>query len=260
LAQQFFAQVNSRFLPNRAGDCSLLDLDSGLPVEKENKRRHRSVSTEDGFTLNHPLPLVLSDHEGEYDHEVEYRERGLLLLLNATILTITAILMGIAFTLSMGNPIKVFGDAKASLADDSALQPHSVPGTPTIRSTVGAHALPPTTAAPRDETATASDTADQNQRNISEPPSDALLKQFQAWAVKQDVPTQIERAQPMQNARAQDLQQAPVPPVQEHQKGRSVRNARAEIRRLHHARVRRDQNARTEVRPVPDVRAQDQYR
>jgi hypothetical protein len=212
------------------------------------------VSTEDGFTLNHPLPLVLSDHDGEY------KERGLLLLLNATILTITAILMGIAITLSMGNPIKVFGDIKASLTDDSALQPHSL-RTPTIQSTV-AHALPPAAAGARDETAAASDIADQSQRDISKAPSDALLKQFQAWAAKQDVPTQIERAQPAQDARAQDLQQAPVPRVQEHQKGRSVRNARAEIRRLQHphARVRRDQNARAEVRPVPDIRAQDQYR
>jgi hypothetical protein len=234
---------------------------AGYRLKRKIKRRHRPVSTEDGFTLNHPLPLVLSDHEGEYNHDGEYKERGLLLLLNATILTITAILMGTAITLSMGNPIKVFGDAKASLADDSALQPHSVPGTPTIRSTVGAHALPPATAAARDETASASDSADRNQKHISEAPSDALLKQFQAWAAKEDVPTQIERAQPMQNAQAQDLQRAPAPLVQEHQKSRSVRNARAEIRRLQHphARVRRDQNARAEVRPVPDVRAQDQY-
>jgi len=84
---------------------------------------------------DHPLPL--SDHDGEHN------ERGLLLLLNATILAITTILMGIAIALSLGNPIKVFGDVKASLTDNSALQRQPVQPTPTIQSTVGAHALPP---------------------------------------------------------------------------------------------------------------------
>jgi hypothetical protein len=210
------------------------------------------VMTENVFAPDHPLPL--SDHDGEH------KERGLLLLLNAIILAITAILMGIAIALSLGNPITVVAGAKASLTDNSAPQPQPPQPMPTIQSTVGAHALPPAGGDARDETDTASDTADQSQRDISEAPSDALFKEFQAWANKQDVPTQAERVRPTQNARVQDLQQGPVPIVQEHRKGRPVQNARAEIRRLHHpqARVRRDQNARAEVRPVPDVRAQDQ--
>jgi hypothetical protein len=194
------------------------------------------VPTEDGFTPDHPLPLF------RFDHASEREERGLLLLLNATILAITAILMGIAITLSLGNPVKVFGN-KASLTDNSALQPDPVQSKPTIQSTADAQALTPAARGARDEIATA--TTDQSQGDISEASSDALFRQFQAWAAKQAVPAQVERVQPTQDARAQDLQQTPVPPVQRRQRGQPVQNARAEIRRPQHpqARVRRDQNS-----------------
>jgi len=185
------------------------------------------VPVEDRFTPNHPLPL-------------ERGERGLLLLLNATILAITTILIGIAITLSLGNPVKVFGD-KASLTDNSALQPLPVQSTSTTQSAADAQALPPARGT-RDEVATA--TADQSQGDITEATSDALFRQFQAWAAKQDVPAEVERVQPAQDVRAQDLQEAPVPPVQKRQRSQSVQNARAEIRRLRHpqATIRQDQN------------------
>ena len=51
------------------------------------------MSTEDGFNPDHPLPLFLSDHAREPE------ERGLLLLLNAIILLMTVILIGIAIAL-----------------------------------------------------------------------------------------------------------------------------------------------------------------
>ena len=200
------------------------------------------MSTEDGFDPDHPLPLFLSDHAREPE------ERGLLLLLNAIILLITAILVGIAITLSLGNPVAVFGDIKASLTGNSALQPQPVQSTPTIQSTADAQALPSAARGGRDEVATAPDTADQSQGDPGEAPSDTLFRQFQAWAAKQDAPPQVERVQ------------APVPSIQKHQRVRPVQNARAEIRPLQHpqARVRRDQNPRAEVRPVQAVRAQDQ--
>lgn len=214
------------------------------------------MSMEDGFNPDDPLPLFLSDRAGEP------RERGLLLLLNAIILVITIILMGIAITLSLGNPITVFEDIKASLTDNSALQPQPVQSTPTIQSTADAQALPSTARGARDETATASNTADQSQGDLSEAPSDALFRQFQAWAAKQDARPQVEHVRPTQDARAQELQgaQAPVQSIQKHQRVRPVQNARAEIRPPQHpqARVRRDQNPRVEGRPVQDVRAQDQ--
>jgi hypothetical protein len=206
------------------------------------------VSTEDGFNPDHPLPLFLSDHAREPE------ERGLLLLLNAIILLMTVILIGIAIALSLGNPVAVFGDIKASLTDKSALQPQPVQSTSTIQSTADAQTLPSAARGGRDEVATAPDTADQSQGDPGEAPSDALFRQFQAWAAKQDARPQVERVRPTQDA------QAPVPSIQTHQRVRPVQNARAEIRTLQHpqARVRRDQNPRVEVRPVQDVRAQDQ--
>jgi hypothetical protein len=204
------------------------------------------VPTEDGSIPDHPLPLFHSDRAGEH------QERGLLLLLNAIIFAITAILIGIAAALSLGNPITVVEDIKTSLTDNSAHQPRSVQSTPTIQSAADVQALPTASRDAHDEIPAASDTADQRNGEISEAPSDAQFKQFLAWAAKNDVPTQVERVQPMQEARAQDLHdaQAPVRPILRHQG----------IRPLQHpqARVRRDQNARVEVRPVRDARAQDQ--
>jgi hypothetical protein len=202
---------------------SFLDLDSRLPVEKENKRRHRPVPTKDGFTPDHPSPL--SNHDGEHE------ERGLLLLLNAIILVITAILMGIAISLSLGNPVKVFGE-KASLTGNSAPKPDPVQSTPTIQSTADAQALTPAARGARDEIAAGLDTRDQSQAEISEASSGALLQQFQGWAAKQDARAPGERVPSIQDARAQDLQdaQAPAPPIQKHQRARPVQNARAPSR------------------------------
>jgi hypothetical protein len=192
-----------------------LDLDNRVPVEGDNKRRHQPVPTEDGFTPDHPLPLLLSGHADEHE------ERGSLLLLNASILLLVASLVGMAIILSWGNPAKVFADIKASLTDISALQPDTVQSTPTIQSTADAQALPPTAsgAPTRDGTPAGSDSADQSQAEISAAPPGALLKQFQAWAAKEDARgAQIEAVRPAQDARAQVLQnaQARVLRIQKH--------------------------------------------
>jgi hypothetical protein len=190
-----------------------LDLDNRVRVEGDNKRRHHPVPTEDRITPDHPLPLFLSDHA--YEHE----ERSSVLLLNASIVVLVASLVGMAIILSFGNPAKVFADIKASLTDISAVQPDTVQSTPTIQST--ANALPPTAsgAPTRDGTPAGSDSADQSQAEISAAPPGALLKQFQAWAAKEDARgAQIETVRPAQDARAQVLQnaQARVLRIQKH--------------------------------------------
>jgi hypothetical protein len=219
------------------------------------------VPTEDRFTPNHPLPLFLSGHA--YEHE----ERGSLLLLNASILVLVASLVGMAVLLSFGNPAKVFVDIKASLTNISALQPDTGQSTPAIQST--AQALPPTAgdAAPaREENAAAVEPADQKQTEISQPPAEALLNQFQAWAADEDaralvVPVQpAQPAPPVQDAQARVVQEdapARVRPIQKRRHVRLLQNARAEIRPERHprAKVRRGQNARLQVRPAPDARA-----
>jgi hypothetical protein len=146
-----------------------------------------------------------------------------------------ASLVGMATILSWGNPAKVFADIKASLTNISALQPDTVQSTPTIQTTADAQASAPTPggAPVRDEVAAVAEPANQAQMKNNEPSSGALLGQFQAWAAKQDMPTQVEPVRPVQDARAEI---------------RSVQNPRPK--------VRREKNA--QVPPVSGARAQDQ--
>src|SRR5882672_3468662 len=173
--------------------------------------------TEDDFTSDHSLPLFLSGHADEHE------ERGSLLLLNASIFVLVASLVGMAIILSLGNPAKVFADIKASLTDISALQPGTVQSTPTIpvqsaaeaqavQSTADAQALPPTAkdAPTRDEIAAAPEPAGQSQTENSEPASEALFRQFQAWAAEEGTRAQ-KPVQPAQDAPAQVVQDAPAP-------------------------------------------------
>jgi hypothetical protein len=162
---------------------------------------------EDQFTSEDLLPLVLSGHT--YERE----ERGTLLLLNASILILVVSLVGMVILLSFGNPKKVFEDIEASLTDILALQPDTVHSTPTIQSTADAKvfhtkALPSTESGSPARVGIAADTAGQSQADISAAPPEALLKQFQGWAAKEDARAQIETVRPVQDARAKALRDA----------------------------------------------------
>jgi hypothetical protein len=187
----------------------------------------------DDFASDHPLPLFLSGHADEHE------ERGSLLLLNASILVLAASLVAMAVLLSWGNPVRVLADITASLTNISAQQPGSDqstptnPPAPTVQSAADAQALPPTASgAPTRNQVAASEPLDQGRTEISEPTSEALFKQFQAWEAKQDVPAQVEPVQPIQDAPAQVLQNAPAPaqPAHKHPGVRHAQDARAEIR------------------------------
>jgi hypothetical protein len=169
------------------------------------------VSTEDRFTLDHPLPLFLSSGADLFGHADEHEERdGSVLLLNASIVVLVASLVGMAVLLSFGNPSKVFADIEASLTDISALRPGTVQSTPTTQPTADAKALPPIEQgeAGHEETATAVDAAHQRQAEIGAASAGALLKQFQGWAAKEDARAQTETVRPAQDARAQALRNA----------------------------------------------------
>jgi hypothetical protein len=158
-------------------------------------------------------------------------------IMKMSILVVTT--AGIVFAvLSVENPI-VLANATASLVGTSA-PPQSMPK---IQSTADAPALLPTASeAPTgDEIAVAFKTANQSQTEISQPPAEALLKQFQAWAAEKDARAEV---RPVRNAR-------------EHE--RSEHNVRAKVRRVHNARVhvRPVKNARAEVREEQISRAQD---
>ena len=233
------------------------------------------MATNDGFPPDDHFPLFLSEHAGEpeqpgigiaWDKAVISSR-----ILKTSILVVTATAIGIAI-LSVGNPVARLANVTASLVDKSALQPGTDQSTPTIQSIAGTQDSPPTAkdAPTRDEIAAASESAGQSQTENSEPSSEALFRQFQAWAAEKDAQAQVGPVQHVQDATAQVVQnapaqvaenaRAPLRPMQKHRHVRPVHSARAEIRPVQNPRkkVRREQNARVQVPPAQDARAQDQ--
>jgi hypothetical protein len=231
----------------------------------------------DGFNPDHRLPRFLAD-EPEQQGMGKAWDRAVISsrLLNASIWAAAATALGIAI-LSVGNPVTLFADVtasiadvKASLVDKSALQPGTDQSAPTIQSTADIQALSPTAkdAPPREEIAAASEPAGQSQTENSEPASEGLFRQFQAWAAEKDAqvgPVQSVQdapAQVLQNARPQVAEdtRASLRPMQKHRHVRHTLNARAEMRPEHNPRkkVRREQNSRVQDPPAQAARAQEQ--
>jgi hypothetical protein len=227
------------------------------------------MPTRDGFSPDHPVPLCLAD-EPEQQGIGKAWNRAFIVprVLKASILVATAAAIGIAI-LSVGNPVTLFADVTASVVEKSALQPGTDQSTPTIQSTADAQALPPTAknAPTRGESAAASEPAGQSQAENSEPSSEILFMQFQAWAAEKDAHAQVGPVQSVQDAPEQVVQNAPVQvaqnagaplrSMQKHRHLRPVQSALAEIRPVQNPRkkVRREQNARVELPPARDARA-----
>ena len=212
-------------------------------------------------------PIFLSDDA----EQVEQPDIGKTLaraaissrILKTSILAVTATAIGIAI-LSVADPVALVANVTATLVDKPGSQPDADPSAPAVQSIAGTQDSPPTTtqAPTRDEVAAASEPADQSQAETSQLLTEALFKQFQAWAAEDDTRAKAEPAQPAQAAPVRVVQDAPaqVQPVKKHRRVRSVQNARAEIRphRNHRARVREEQNAPAPIAPVSDPRAQEQ--
>jgi hypothetical protein len=257
------------------------------------------MPTKDDFTPDNRLPVFLSEHIDEADQlGICIARDGAVIwsrILKTSILVVTATTIVFAI-LSVENPVAFFANVTASLVDITALQRGTDQSTPAVQSTADAQASPPTameappvnpganpeSAPPSDDKAAARDaptrdqiaaafkTARQSQTEISEPSSEALFRQFQAWSADKNAQALV--VQPVQDARAQvgSVQDAPaqvvqdarpeVRPMKKHRHLRPVQNARAEIRPERHprAKVRREQNAPVQVPPVQDARAQDQ--
>ena len=198
-------------------------------------------------------------------------------IMKMSILVVTT--AGIVFAvLPVENPI-VLANATAFLVGTSPPQDGTW-SMPKIQSTADAPALLPTASeAPTgDEIAAAFKTPNQSQTEISQPPAEALLKQFQAWAAEEETRDEITGAiepagqgqvsQPPAEALLKQLQawaaekdaRAEVRPVKNAREHvRSEHNVRAKVRRVHNARVhvRPMKNARAEVREEQNSRAQD---
>jgi hypothetical protein len=234
------------------------------------------MPTKAGFDPTHPLPQFLADRAEQGIGNAADGAVPASRAFKASILIATVTAAGIA-VLAMGNPVGLLAEMSASLVGNSTPQ-----STPAIQSAADAPALvasaadaqdlPPTTnEAPARAEIAASEPTGQDQTEKSEPPSETLFRQFQAWAAQQDSQAPGRPVQPVQDAAAQIVQNVPAPaannirvPYRYVQKRRQVRavvrNARAEARTQNLRRqVPRAQGARAErPAPIQDARAQDQ--
>jgi hypothetical protein len=238
------------------------------------------MTTNDGFQPDRS-PIFLSGHAEEPAQPDIGKAWDVATIssriLRTSIVAATVTAIGIA-VLSFGNPVALVANVTDWWADKPALQPEADPSTSSIQTIASTQDLPTATdAAPRNEIVAAVEPADQsrpevgqsqtetgqsqadtsqNQADVGQPLTEALFKQFQAWAAAEETRAQAGATQPVQASRVPD---APVRvrPVKKHRQVRSMQNARAEIRpqRNHRARVRQEQDA--QVAPVPDPRAPD---
>jgi hypothetical protein len=185
-------------------------------LDESGYRRTPSMATKDGFPPNYPIPLFLSDQAEEPEQPSIGQAWGRAVIssriLKTSISVVTAAAIVFAI-LSVVDPIALFASATASLLGTSAPQSgtdqlfqawaakqDARAQTPTIQSSAGAQALPPTArdAPTRDEIAAAFKTATQDRIEINQPPAEALFKQFEAWAADQDARTQVRPVQKQQ--------------------------------------------------------------
>jgi hypothetical protein len=228
------------------------------------------MATEDGFQPNRSL-IILPGYAEEAEQPDIRRtwdiETIASRILKTSIVAATVTAIGIA-VLSIENPVALVANVTDWWDDKPALQPEAEPPASTVQTIAGTQDLPPTTtdAPARDEIAAAVAPADQrraevgqSQAETGQPLTEALFKQFQAWATEEETRAQAGPAQPVQAAPVRVLEEAParVRPVKKQRQVRSMQNARAEIRpqRNQRAKLRQEQDA--QVPPVADPRAQD---
>ncbi len=235
------------------------------------------MATKDSFPPDDRFPVFLSDDAegtGEPDIGTAWSRAAMASrILKASIFAAVATAIGIAILL-MGNPVSLVADVTAAWTDKSEFQPDADPSTATTPAIAAAQEVPPATVdtPAREETAAAPEPATQNRAESDQPPTEAMFKQFQAWAAEEDARAQVEPVRPAQDLPpVQAMQDAPVrvapeapaqvQPVRKQRRARSVHNARAEVRpqRHHRPRYREEQNAPpVPLAPVPDARAQEQ--
>ena len=225
------------------------------------------MPTKDDFDPRLPLPLFLT-HENEPEQpSIGKALDGTVIwprLLKATTLVATATAITIAI-LSTGNPVALFADVTASVVDNSAVQPTDQ-STPSVQSTADADAkaLPPTA---KDafraayEIAAASEPAVQIQPENSELSSEALFKEYQAWAAEKDAQAPVAVQEPVLDAPAKTAgnARASLRIVHKHRQVKPIHNARAEMAQNHRKKIRREHIARVAAPPAQDAPAQVQY-
>jgi len=243
------------------------------------------MATEDGFQPDRP-PIFLSGHAEEAGQSDIGKDWDIATIssriLKTSILAVAVTAIGIA-VLSFGNPVALVANVTDWWVEKPALQSEADPATSTTQTIAGTQDSLTTTrdAPPREEIAAAVEPAEPSQTETAgqrqaeggqrqaensqpntadnQPVTEELFKQFQAWAAEEETRKQ---AGPAQVAPVRVAQDGPAQarPAKKHRRVHSVQNARAEIRpqRHHRARVReQQQDAREQVPPVADPRAQD---
>lgn len=248
------------------------------------------MATKDSFPPDDRFPVFLSENAEEIGEpgidKAWYRAEIASRILKVSIFAAVATAIGIAILL-VGNPASLVADVTAALTDKSEVQPVTDPSTATTPSIAAAQDSQiavaqdtpqvATDAPTLAETAAAPEPAGQSRAELDPPPSEAMFKQFQAWAAEEDARAQPEPARPsqnlppvqaMQDTPARVAQESPpaahVQPAKKQRRARSAHNARdarAEVRphRQHYrARYREEPAAPVPLAPVPDARAQEQ--
>ena len=243
------------------------------------------MPTNDSFNPEH-LPLFLADERSQQSSGKTWNKSVLspsVLGAGVWIAAATALIVAL---LSAGIPARVVAgltasitDVTASLVNKPTLEPAAEPSPPAIQDSADVQALPPTEgdAPAREEIAAVSEPADQPQTASSEPASESLFSQFEAWAAEKEARAQLERAQPVQDAPASasetPVQAVQKPPaevakdepaprrsIQKRRHARDVQDAHAEARPAHDHRkkVRRTHHSGAAAAPPQDIRAQEQ--
>ena len=218
------------------------------------------MPTKDGFDPRLPVPLFLANEPEQQGIGNEPEQPRLL---KASILVAIAAAISVAIS-SAGNPVTLFADVATSVVDNSAVQPGTDQSTPSVQSAADAKALPPIA---KDafraayEIAAASEPAVQIQPENSELSSEALFKEYQAWAAEKDAQAPVAVQEPVLDAPAKTAgnARASLRIVHKHRQVKPVHNARAEMAQNHRKKIRREHIARVEAPPAQDAPAQVQY-
>jgi hypothetical protein len=156
------------------------------------------MATKDRFPPYDRIPLFLS----EQAEEPEWSGIWKIVVLMTIVLVFSAAAVGFAIA-PAGNPLSLFANAKASQVRTSP-QDIAAPSVPSVQSIASAQALSLTKEAPRgDQLIAAFKNAFESKAEGNQPPAEALLNQFQAWAAEDEVKAQVRPTQHVRDARAE---------------------------------------------------------
>ena len=175
------------------------------------------MPTNDPFDPRRPLPRFLAEEEEQGFGNV--RDEGVVLarLFKVSLLVAAVAVAGVG-VMVLGNPLALFKDATASLAGSSSPQPDINQPAPAVQSAANAPVVIPPAVDVQAAPPAANDTPVREEVVAAEPAvkptdpaSEALFRQFQAWVVEQDAQPKAEPVESVQDpAPAPIMREAPV--------------------------------------------------